>query len=194
MRINEIKRKTTETDIVLTLNLDGAGWSEISSGCGFFDHMLELFASHAKFDLTVTCKGDVNVDDHHSVEDIGICLGTAFSKAIGTKAGINRFGNMILPMDEALVLCAVDVSGRGQVAYDVQIPCAKVGEFDTELAREFFGAFARNAGVTVHIKQLAGDNSHHILEGCFKAFARALREAVYIRDNMGAVPSTKGVL
>ena len=178
MRNAEIIRKTAETDIKLTLNLDGKGASVIDTGCGFIDHMLTLFASHGDFDLNVYCKGDVLVDYHHSVEDIGICLGKAFAEAIGEKRGINRYGSMILPMDEALILCAIDISGRDCLAYDLRIPTEKVGDFDTELVEEFFIAFVRNAGITLHVKKLAGTNSHHIIEGCFKSFARALKQAV----------------
>lgn len=195
MRKVEINRKTAETDISLSLNLDGSGVSNIETGCGFMDHMLTLFASHGSFDLNVSCKGDIQVDDHHSVEDIGICLGMAFAKAVGDCKGIKRYGSMILPMDEALLLCAVDVSGRDVLAYELEIPTEKVGTFDTELVEEFFTAFTRHAGVTLHIRQFAGKNSHHIIEGAFKAFARALRAAVEI-DAIKAdrIPSTKGVL
>ena len=195
MRKGEIKRKTAETDIVLSLELDGNGISNIDTGCGFLDHMLTLFASHGSFDLSVTCKGDVNVDYHHSAEDIGICLGDAFAEAIGSCKGIKRYGNMILPMDEALVLCALDVSGRDCLEYGLAIPTEKVGDFDTELVEEFFTAFVRRAGITLHFVQLGGRNSHHIIEATFKAFARALAEAV-ARDEKKAdkIPSTKGVL
>ena len=195
MRSFEINRKTAETDINLLLSLDGSGKSCIDTGCGFMDHMLTLLASHGCFDLTVKCVGDVNVDYHHSVEDIGICLGKAFREAVGDCRGINRYGSMILPMDEALVLCALDISGRACLVYDVQIPTAKVGDFDTELVEEFLLAFVRNAGVTLHVKQLAGTNSHHIIEGIFKALARSLRGAVAIDERRGdAIPSTKGNL
>ena len=173
MRKGELKRKTAETDIELSLTLDGTGKSSIDTGCGFLDHMLTLFASHGRFDLNVSCKGDTNVDFHHSVEDVGICLGKAFSDAIGDCKGIKRYGNMILPMDESLVLCALDVSGRAYLNYDVSITAEKIGEFDTELIEEFFFAFVRNSGVTLHIKQLDGKNAHHIAEAAFKAFARA---------------------
>ena len=195
MRTFEIHRKTAETDIALTLNLDGTGKSDIKSGCGFLDHMLTLFAKHASFDLTVTCHGDVEVDDHHTVEDIGIALGSAFFEAIGDKRGIRRYGDIILPMDEALILCAVDLSGRAYLAYTADIPAEKVGTFDTELSKEFWLAFTRRAECTLHIRQLAGENSHHIIEGMFKACARALGEAVAIDPKrQNEIPSTKGVL
>ena len=195
MRKGELKRKTAETDIELSLALDGTGKSSIDTGCGFLDHMLTLFASHGRFDLNVTCKGDTNVDFHHSVEDVGICLGKAFSDAIGDCKGIKRYGNMILPMDESLVLCALDVSGRAYLNYDVSIAAEKIGDFDTELIEEFFYAFVRNSGVTLHIKRLDGRNAHHIAEAAFKAFARALRQAVEIdMQSKDEIPSTKGVL
>ena len=195
MRKGELKRKTAETDIELSLTLDGTGKSSIDTGCGFLDHMLTLFASHGRFDLNVSCKGDTNVDFHHSVEDVGICLGKAFSDAIGDCKGIKRYGNMILPMDESLVLCALDVSGRAYLNYDVSITAEKIGDFDTELIEEFFYAFVRNSGVTLHIKQLDGRNAHHIAEAAFKAFARALRQAVEIdMQSKDEIPSTKGVL
>ena len=195
MRTSEINRKTAETDIKLTLCLDGNGKSDINTGCGFFDHMLTLFASHGKFDLCVSCKGDTNVDYHHSVEDIGICLGMAFKEALGDCKGIKRYGNMMLPMDEALILCALDVSGRAYLAYGLDIPNEKIGDFDSELVEEFFLAFIRHAGVTLHLKQLGGRNSHHIAEGAFKAFARAMRMAVEVdAANADKIPSTKGVL
>lgn len=195
MRSYKITRKTAETDIVLQLNLDGNGNSAIASGCGFLDHMLTLFAKHSRFDLSVTCKGDTMVDDHHTVEDIGICLGQAFTKAVGDKKGIMRYGNMLLPMDEALILSAVDLSGRGFLAYGLQIPTEKVGSFDTQLCEEFWMAFARNAGATLHIRQFAGSNSHHIIEGCFKSVAKSLYQAVTIDTNFANdIPSTKGVL
>ena len=193
MRTSNIERKTGETDISLALNLDGEGKSTIDSGCGFLDHMLTLFAAHGKFDLTLTCKGDTNVDDHHTVEDIGICLGKAFAEALGDKRGIARYGDITLPMDEALILAAVDLSGRDYLGYALEIPTEKVGSFDTELVEEFWLAFVRNAACNLHIRQLAGKNSHHIIEGAFKAVARALREAVK-SDGTDAVPSTKGVL
>lgn len=195
MRNAEIKRKTAETDIALYLELDGEGKSDIKTGCGFLDHMLTLFASHGKFDLTVSCNGDTDVDYHHSVEDIGICLGQAFSKALGDAKGIYRYGNMILPMDEALILCAIDISGRDCLVDRLEIPTAKVGDFDTELVEEFFLAFVRNAKISLHIRQLEGRNSHHIIEGAFKAFARALSSAVAIDEkNADKIPSTKGML
>lgn len=195
MRNAEIKRKTGETDIMLSLNLDGTGKSEIQTGCGFLDHMLTLFAKHGRFDLTLACKGDVEVDYHHSAEDIGICLGAAFRKALGDCAGINRYGSMLLPMDEALVLCAVDISGRDCLVYKAEIPAQKVGDFDTELVEEFLTAFVRNAAITLHVRQLDGKNSHHIIEAIFKAMARALSQAVSIdAERAGEIPSTKGVL
>lgn len=195
MRNATINRKTAETDIQLELNLDGTGKSTVDTGCGFLDHMLTLFAKHGRFDLTVKCCGDVQVDDHHTVEDIGICLGQAFAEALGNKAGICRYGDMLLPMDEALILSAVDLSGRGCLVYDMAIPSQKVGTFDTELGEEFWLAFVRNAACTLHIKQLAGSNSHHILEGAFKSVARSLCKAVSIDPSLGGeIPSTKGVL
>lgn len=195
MRTAKINRQTAETNIALTLNLDGSGKSEIQTGCGFLDHMLTLFAKHGRFDLSVCCKGDTYVDDHHTVEDIGICLGQAFSNALSDKKGIRRYGNMILPMDESLILSAVDLSGRGYLGLALQIPTEKVGTFDTELVEEFFLAFIRNAQCTLHIRQLAGSNSHHIIEGTFKSVARSLREAVSIDDAFAdEIPSTKGVL
>ena len=193
MRTSNIERKTAETQISLSLNLDGEGKSTIDSGCGFLDHMLTLFASHGKFDLTLSCKGDTYVDDHHTVEDIGICLGKAFAEALGDKRGINRYGDIALPMDEALILAAVDLSGRDYLGYALEIPTEKVGNFDVELVEEFWLAFVRNAACNLHIRQLAGKNSHHIIEGAFKAVARALRAAVK-SDGSDTVPSTKGVL
>lgn len=195
MRTAEIKRKTAETDITLSLSLDGTGKSAIRTGCGFLDHMLTLFSRHGRFDLTVTCLGDTNVDYHHTVEDIGIVLGQAFREALGVKAGITRYGDTVLPMDEALILSAVDISGRGGYYDGLAIPTEKVGDFDTELCREFWIAFAQNAGVTLHLRQLAGINSHHIIEGAFKSAARSLRTAVRIDPALGSeVPSTKGLL
>ena len=195
MRTAKIDRQTAETNIALSLNLDGSGKSEIQTGCGFLDHMLTLFAKHGRFDLTVSCKGDTCVDDHHTVEDIGICLGLAFSDALADKKGIRRYGNMVLPMDEALILSAVDLSGRGYLGLALQIPTEKVGTFDTELVEEFWLAFIRNAQCTLHIRQLAGSNSHHIIEGTFKSVARSLKEAVAIDDAFAnEIPSTKGVL
>lgn len=195
MRTATIDRKTAETDIHLTLKLDGSGMSSIDSGCGFLDHMLTLFAKHGRFDLEVTCKGDVEVDDHHTVEDIGICLGQAFTEALGNKAGICRYGYTILPMDEALILSAVDLSGRAYLAYGLNPPSPRVGTFDTELGEEFWMAFVRTCACTLHIRQLAGKNSHHILEGAFKSVARSLRKAVSVDESLkGEIPSTKGVL
>ena len=195
MRSAVVNRKTAETAVSLTLNLDGAGLSEIDSGVGFLDHMLTLFARHGRFDLTLVCHGDTQVDDHHSVEDIGICLGRAFREALGDKRGICRYGDTTLPMDEALILTAADVSGRSFLCFDLPIPTEKVGTFDTELVEEFFIAFCSNAGITLHIRELAGKNSHHIIEGCFKSVARSLRKAVAIDpDAAGELPSTKGVL
>ena len=195
MRTAEIARKTAETDIRLTLNLDGSGVGEISTGCGFMDHMLTLFARHGRFDLTVNCVGDTQVDDHHTVEDIGICLGDAFAAALGDMRGITRYGSTILPMDESLILTAVDISGRGMLCYDLDIPTDKVGTFDTELVEEFLLAFIRRANVTLHVRQMAGRNSHHIIEGTFKSLARTLRTAVAIDPACaGEIPSTKGVL
>ena len=195
MRYTEINRKTAETDIRLSLNLDGDGTSEIDTGCGFLDHVLTLFARHGRFNLTVNCKGDTWVDDHHTVEDVGIVLGTAFSEALGNKRGICRYGDTVLPMDESLILSAVDLSGRAFLGYALDIPTEKVGTFDTELCEEFWLAFVRTSACTLHIRQLAGKNSHHIIEGAFKSVARSLRDAVAI-DPLFAndIPSTKGVL
>ncbi|WP_407385071.1 imidazoleglycerol-phosphate dehydratase HisB [Ruminococcus sp.] len=195
MRTAEINRKTNETDIRLSLNLDGTGKSEINSGVGFLDHMLTLFARHGRFDLRLRCDGDTDVDDHHSVEDIGIALGQAFSQALGDKRGIVRYGSFILPMDETLILTAADISGRSYLNFDLQIPTQKVGTFDTELAEEFFLGFVRNANLTLHIKQLEGKNSHHIIEGTFKSFGRTMKQAVAIDEAFrDEIPSTKGVL
>ena len=195
MRIGSIKRKTAETDIDLTLNLDGTGVANVNTGCGFLDHMLTLFAHHGGFDLSVTCQGDTYVDDHHTVEDIGICLGLAFEQAIGDKMGITRYGDTLLPMDEALILSALDISGRGMLVWKMDIPTQKVGTFDTELAKEFFVAFATRGGITLHLRQMAGDNSHHIIEGAFKSVARSLGKAVAIDvKNADKIPSTKGLL
>ena len=196
MRKGYIERKTAETDIKLELCLDECGKNtSIDTGCGFFDHMLTLFAKHAKIDLCVSCRGDVAVDYHHSVEDIGICLGNALKDALGDCKGIRRYGNMLLPMDEALVLCALDISGRSYLVYGLDIPAEKIGDFDSELVEEFFVALTRSAGITLHLKQLDGRNSHHIAEAAFKAFARALREAVSIDESAkDEIPSTKGVL
>ena len=195
MRKTSLKRTTAETDISLTLNLDGTGISSISSGVGFLDHMLTLFSKHGQFDLELTCKGDTWVDDHHSVEDIGIALGSAFREALGDKAGISRYGSCILPMDEALILTAVDLSGRSVLRYHLEIPTQKVGTFDTELVEEFFMGFSRTAGANIHIKQLDGTNSHHIIEGTFKSIARSLKDAVKLDPSLhGQLLSTKGAL
>ncbi len=195
MRIAEIARKTNETDIKMTLNLDGEGKSTVQTGCGFLDHMLTLFAKHGRFDLDVTCKGDVEVDYHHTAEDIGIVLGQCFKEALGDKKGIIRYGNMILPMDEALILSAVDISGRSYLKCTFQGLTEKVGDFDTELVEEFFMAFVRNAELTLHIKQFDGENTHHIIEGTFKSVARSLKDAVSIDPKFSdEIPSTKGVL
>ena len=195
MRTAEIIRKTNETDIKISVDLDGKGVSAVDTGCGFLDHMLTLFARHGRFDLTVRCAGDTQVDYHHTTEDIGIALGQAFMQALGEKRGIVRYGSMLLPMDETLVLCAVDLSGRAMLRYNLQIPAQKVGDFDTELGEEFFWGFVRSASATLHIRQLDGANSHHILEAAFKAFGRALRQAVSIDpDAADEIPSTKGSL
>ena len=195
MRSTEINRRTAETDIKISLSLDGSGRSEISTGCGFLDHMLTLFAKHGCFDLTVACKGDTHIDYHHTVEDIGITLGTAFAETLGDKRGIVRYGDTTLPMDEALILSAVDLSGRSYLGYAMQIPTEKVGDFDTELVEEFWLGFVRNAACTLHIRMLSGTNSHHIIEGCFKSVARSLRKAVSIDEKFAdEIPSTKGVL
>lgn len=191
----EVTRKTGETDVKLIWKLDGTGVSKIDSGCGFLDHMLTLFAKHGRFDLELTCKGDVEVDYHHSVEDIGICLGQALRLALGNCAGIARYGSMLLPMDEALVLCAVDISGRDCLVCNLQLPAQKVGDFDTELVEEFLAAFTRSAAITLHVRQLDGKNTHHIIEAVFKAMARALSVAVAVDEaRKGEIPSTKGVL
>ena len=195
MRSASIRRETAETSIALSLTLDGRGESEIDTGVGFLDHMLTLFARHGRFDLRVSCRGDTAVDDHHSVEDVGICLGLALREALGDKRGVCRYGDTTLPMDEALILTAVDLSGRSHLSFGLQIPTQKVGSFDTELVEEFFTALCANGGLTLHIVQLAGRNSHHIIEGCFKSFARSLRKAVSLDPAAaGEVPSTKGVL
>lgn len=195
MRTADIVRKTGETDISLTLKLDGTGASSIASGCGFLDHMLTLFAKHSRFDLDVTCKGDTYVDYHHTVEDIAIALGQAFKAALGDKKGIVRYGDTCLPMDEALILTAVDISGRSVCAWSVDIPTEKVGDFDTELAEEFWQGFVREAGLALHVRMLAGTNSHHIIEGIFKSAARSLRAATAIDAAFSDdIPSTKGVL
>lgn len=195
MRRAEIIRKTAETDIRLTLDLDGSGKSGIDTGCGFLDHMLTLFSSHGRFDLQISCSGDTYVDDHHTTEDIGIALGEAFAQALGDKKGIVRYGNMILPMDEALILTAVDFSGRACLGYDLPIPTEKVGTFDTELVEEFWLGFVRSARCALHIRMLAGSNSHHIIEGAFKSVARSFRQAVCVDPAFSdEIPSTKGVL
>ncbi len=195
MRTSEISRKTAETDIRLSLALDGRGEAEIETGVGFLDHMLTLFARHGRFDLVVHCSGDTEVDGHHSVEDVGICLGRAFDEALGDRGGITRFADVTLPMDEALVLAAVDISGRSHLSYGLNPPMERVGSFDAELAEEFFEAFVREAKLTLHLRQLDGRNSHHILEAGFKAMGRALRAAVAIDPALeGEIPSTKGEL
>lgn len=195
MRSAEINRKTAETDIKLKLDIDGRGNNKIETGCGFLDHMLTLFAKHGRFDLDLTCNGDTEVDDHHTVEDIGIALGEAFSSALGDKKGIIRYGSMILPMDESLILSAVDLSGRSQLEYALEFKTEKIGTFDTELVEEFWLGFVRNCKCNLHIRQLAGGNSHHIAEGAFKSIARSLKEAVKVDpDFADEIPSTKGVL
>lgn len=195
MRTSQINRITAETNISLSLNLDGKGKSQIASGCGFLDHMLILFARHAGFDLELKCLGDTFVDYHHTTEDIGICLGKAVKEALGDKRGIVRYGSMLLPMDEALILTAVDISGRGMLRFGLDLPTEKVGDFDTELIKEFFLAFTRESDITVHIRQLDGENSHHIIEGTFKSFARSLRQAVATDEKFkDEIPSTKGVI
>ncbi len=195
MRAASINRKTAETDISLILAIDGKGESKINTGCGFLDHMLTLFAKHGRFDLEVTCKGDTEVDYHHTAEDIGICLGQAFETALADKKGIIRYGDIILPMDEALILAAVDISGRSYLGYGLNIPTEKIGDFDSELVEEFFLAFVRNFPVSLHIKQLEGKNSHHIAEGAFKVAARALAKATAIdKEFADEIPSTKGVI
>lgn len=195
MRSAAISRDTKETKISLSLRLDGRGEYEISTGCGFFDHMLELFASHGRFDITLSCVGDLHVDAHHTVEDVAIALGRAFNEALGDRRGIARYGSIILPMDEALVLAAVDISGRAALGFDVPIPAERVGDFDAELVKEFVSAFSRALGVSIHLRRLAGENSHHIIEGVFKALARALSQAVAADGRFeGEIPSTKGTL
>ena len=195
MRKCEIIRKTTETDIVLSLNLDGTGASAINTGVGFLDHMLELFARHGRFDLDIHCIGDTYVDSHHSVEDIGVCLGSAFAQALGDARGISRYSDVTLPMDEALVLCAIDISGRSSLSIDVTLPDRSAGVMEAELLEEFMLAFVRKAGITLHIRLLQGKNTHHIIEACFKAVARALRAAVKIdSDYSDEIPSTKGII
>ncbi len=195
MREAKIERATKETDIKLSLNLDGKGENEINTGCGFLDHMLTLFSRHSRIDLKVYCKGDTDVDYHHTAEDIAICLGKAIKDALGEKKGIERYADIILPMDEALILCAIDISGRGGLYYTLSIPSYRVGDFDTELCEEFFMALARESGITIHLKSLAGTNSHHIIEGAFKAFGRVLKTAVSIDEKFkDEIPSTKGVI
>lgn len=195
MRFAEINRKTNETDIKLKLNIDGKGDSDINTGCGFLDHMLTLLARHARFDLFVTCIGDKEVDFHHTTEDIGIVLGDALKQALGDMRGITRYGSFILPMDETLIMTAIDISGRSHLEYGLQIPAFKVGDFDTELTEEFFASVVRHAGITLHIKQLSGTNSHHIIEGTFKSVAHSLKTAVAIEPEYSdEIPSTKGVL
>lgn len=195
MRTAEINRKTAETEIRLKLNLDGRGESRTDTGCGFMDHMLTLFARHGRFDLDILCKGDTYVDDHHTVEDVGIALGEAFAQALGDKRGICRYGHMVLPMDETLMLCAVDISGRDYLGFQAELPAAKVGSFDTELVKEFFLGFVRKAGVTLHVRELAGENTHHIIEAMFKAFGRTMAQAVKIEEGyQDEIPSTKGIL
>lgn len=195
MRRKKIVRDTRETKIVLALEIDGTGAYEINTGCGFLDHMLELFTRHGRFDIAVDCNGDTDVDYHHTTEDVGICMGKAFKEALGDKRGIYRYGSMLLPMDEALILCAADISGRGCLVFDVDIPSEKVGDFDTELVKEFIEAMAREMGLTIHVRMLAGENSHHIIEGVFKAMGRALRKACAIEEEYAdEIPSTKGVL
>lgn len=195
MRISSVTRNTAETKISLYLELDGMGVGDIRTGCGFLDHMLTLFVRHGGFDLTLRCEGDTYVDYHHTAEDIAICLGEAFNKALGDKRGIARYGDMLLPMDEALILSAVDISGRSYLGWELDIPTQKVGDFDTELVLEFFTAFTRSAGITLHVRKLAGVNSHHIIEGAFKSVARSLRKAVALDERfINSIPSTKGVL
>ncbi|WP_027868464.1 imidazoleglycerol-phosphate dehydratase HisB [Eubacterium sp. AB3007] len=195
MRRGKIERATAETQIKLMLELDGEGKYDVDTGCGFLNHMLELFTRHGRFDLAIRCQGDTHVDYHHTVEDVGIALGRAFTQAMGDKRGIRRYGDIVLPMDETLMICAVDISGRDYLGFDVQIPTEKVGDLDTELVKEFFLGFVRNAGVTLHFKQLAGENTHHIIEGMFKAFGRAMGQAVAIDEQFkNQIPSTKGVI
>ena len=195
MRNAQIERNTAETQISLSLGLDGSGRYEIDTGCGFLDHMLELFSRHGRFDLKVACRGDVKVDYHHTVEDIGICLGKAFTQALGEMRGIYRYGNFLLPMDETLVLCAVDLSGRSALGWGLTLPCGRVGDFDTELCKEFWLAFVRNCPCSLHVQQMAGENTHHIIEAAFKGLARALAQAAAIEPgHEGEIPSTKGVL
>lgn len=194
MRLAEIERKTAETEIKLTLNLDGRGWQSIDTGVPFLDHMLTLWSKHGLMDLELAARGDVHIDDHHSVEDIGICLGQSLDKALGDKAGINRYGTAYVPMDEALAMVSLDLSGRAYLVFDAKLPAAKVGNFDTELVEEFLRALAFNARMTLHVKVLAGVNTHHIIEAVFKALGRALREAVAVDPKIEGVMSTKGLL
>ena len=195
MRTARIRRRTAETDITLSLTIEGTGKSDIATGCGFLDHMLTLFARHGRFDLAVTCQGDTHIDDHHTVEDIAICLGDAFAEALGDKRGITRYASALLPMDEALLLTAVDISGRGMLCCDLDIPTEKVGAFDTQLTEEFLLALTRRADITLHVRQLAGKNSHHIIEGLFKSLSRTLSAAAAMDSRAaGEIPSTKGVL
>lgn len=189
-----LQRRTAETDIEIVLNLDGSGNSDIQTGIGFFDHMLTHVAKHGLLDLTIHAKGDLHVDDHHTVEDVGIVLGTALSQALGNKAGITRYGSAVVPMDEALILCALDISGRGMSVCELQPGVERIGGFATEMVPELFRAIAHNAGITLHLRQMAGVNGHHIVEGAFKAFGRALAQAVALSDRIQGVPSTKGVL
>ena len=195
MRTAEIKRDTRETQITLSLDLDGRGRAEIHTGVGFLDHMLELFAHHGDFDLSVTCRGDTQVDGHHTVEDVGIVLGQAFTQALGDKRGIVRYGQFLLPMDETLVLCAADLSGRDWLGWAVELPSQKVGDFDTELAKEFWLGFVRACPGSIHIRQMAGENTHHILEAVFKGMGRTLKMAAAIDPrHADEIPSTKGLL
>ena len=195
MRTASIERKTAETDIRLTLTLEGRGESDVDTGCGFMDHMLTLFAKHGRFDLDVKCAGDTNVDYHHTVEDLGIVLGAAFARAMGDKRGINRYGSCVLPMDEALILTAADLSGRAYLGFELPLAAQKVGDFDTELVKEFFLGFVRSAACTLHIRELSGENTHHVIEGTFKSFARTMRAAAALDpDAAGEIPSTKGTL
>lgn len=195
MRTAEIKRTTSETDIRLVLDLDGKGAGTVDTGCGFLDHMLTLFSRHSRFDLTVKCAGDTQVDYHHTVEDVAIVLGRAFSQALGDKRGINRYGSAVIPMDEALILAAADLSGRAYLGFELPLAAQKVGDFDTELVKEFFAAFVRASGCTLHIRELAGENTHHVIEGAFKSFARTMRAAAALDPEAeGEIPSTKGVL
>lgn len=193
-RTGRCARKTSETDIELIVQLDGRGDSTIETGIGFFDHMLTHIARHSLIDLTVRAVGDLHIDDHHTVEDVGIALGQAISQALGNRSGIVRYGHAIVPMDEALVLCALDISGRGLSVCDLSVPTPKVGAFASEMAPEFFRAVAHNAGITLHVRQISGANAHHILEGAFKAFGRALGAAIGVSDRVVGIPSTKGVL